>query len=77
MSDINTDKVDETVLALLLLGLHDGYRTWKGVDWDALGRLHEKGYISDPASKAKSILFTADGLRESKRRFDALFGEGV
>ena len=77
MSDINTDKVDETVLALLLLGLHDGYRTWKGVDWDALGRLHEKGYISDPASKAKSILFTTDGLRESKRRFDALFGEGV
>jgi hypothetical protein len=38
-----------------------------------MGRLHQKGYISDPAGKAKSVLFTEEGLRESERLFDALF----
>ena len=71
--DIDQDKVDQTVLALLSLGRHEGYRTWKGFDWEVMGRLHRKGYISDPAGKAKSVLFTDEGLRESERLFDALF----
>jgi len=29
-------KIDEAVLALLYLTLHDGDRAWKGHDWDAL-----------------------------------------
>lgn len=33
---IDTERVDEAVLALLLLGLHDGCRVWKGFDWDAM-----------------------------------------
>ena len=73
MKDINADKVDEAVLALLYLGLHDGYRAWKGFDWEAMGRLHEKGYITDPVGKAKSVLFTEEGLRESERLFQAMF----
>ena len=73
MTDINADKVDEAVLALLYLGLHDGYRAWKGFDWEAMGRLHEKGYITDPVGKAKSVLFTEEGLRESERLFQAMF----
>jgi hypothetical protein len=40
---INNDKIDDTALALLYLTLHDGYRAWKGFDWDVLGRLHERG----------------------------------
>ena len=36
----DTDRIDDAVLALLYLGLHDGFRTWKGFDWDALDRLH-------------------------------------
>ena len=47
------DKVDEAVLALLSLGLHDEFRAWKGFDWDAMDRLFEKGFISDPRSKAE------------------------
>ena len=31
---IDTDKVDEAVLAVLYLTLHDEYRAWKGIDWD-------------------------------------------
>ncbi len=71
--DIDQDKVDQAVLALLSLGRHEGYRTWKTFDWEIMGRLHQKGYITDPIGKAKSFLFTEDGLRESQRLFDALF----
>jgi hypothetical protein len=42
--EIDTDKVDEAVLALLYLTLHDGARAWKGFDWDTLNRLHAKGW---------------------------------
>src|SRR4051795_1170493 len=56
--EIDTDRIDEAVLALLYLGLHDRYRAWKGFDWDALDRLYAKGMISNPASKAKSVVFT-------------------
>ena len=52
------DKVDEAVLALLYLTLHEGTRAWKGHDWDALDRLHKKGMILDPVGKAKSVVLT-------------------
>ena len=55
---IDTDRIDEATLALLYLGLHDRWRAWKGFDWDSLDRLHAKGMISNPASKAKSVVFT-------------------
>src|SRR3954469_12147621 len=71
--EIDTDRIDEAVLALLYLGLHDRWRAWKGFDWDALDRLHEKGMISNPASKAKSVVFTEEGLREAERLFRELF----
>ncbi|HSY51439.1 MAG TPA: DUF6429 family protein [Thermoanaerobaculia bacterium] len=71
---LDTQKIDRAVLALLYLGLHDGARTWKGFDWDAMDRLHQKGYISDPVGKAKSVLFTDEGLAESERLLDELFG---
>jgi hypothetical protein len=72
--EADTDKIDRAVLALLYLGSHDEWRTWKSFDWDAMGRLHEKGYISDPVGKAKSVVFTEEGLAESKRLFEELFG---
>lgn len=72
--NLDLDKIDRAVLALLSLGLHDGYRAWKGFDWDALARLHAKGYISDPVGKAKSVVFTEEGLAESERLLQELFG---
>ena len=71
--DVDEDRIDEAVLALLWLTLHDGIRAWKGHDWDALDRLHRKGLILDPANKAKSVALTEEGLREAKRLFDVLF----
>lgn len=67
------DRVDEAVLGLLYLGLHDEYRAWKGFDWDALQRLHEKRLISNPAGKAKSVVFSQDGLAQAQAAFDRLF----
>ena len=66
-------KIDEIVLALLRLTLHDGCRAWKNLDWNSLNRLHEKGAIEDPVSKAKSVVLTQKGLVESERLFNALF----
>lgn len=74
--ELDTEKIDRAVLALLLLGLHDEQRAWKGFDWDAMNRLHEKGYISDPVGKAKSVIFTDTGLSEAERLLEQLFGIG-
>jgi len=69
------DKVDEKVLALLYLTMHEqGTRAWKGMDWEAVNRLHEKGYIGNPKSKAKSVLLTQEGARLSEELFKKHFG---
>jgi hypothetical protein len=68
------DKVDEMVLALLHLTLHEGNRAWKGHDWDALDRLHEKEMIYDPVGKAKSVALTPEGLKKSEELFRKHFG---
>jgi hypothetical protein len=73
--EIDNAKVDEAVLAVLYLTLHDGARAWKGIDWDALNRLHEKGLIGDPVGKQKSVVFTDEGLREAERCFNKLFAK--
>jgi hypothetical protein len=76
-SDIDTDRIDEAVLALLCLGWHDEDRAWKGFDWDALDRLHDKGMISDPVGKAKSIRFSEEGVRRSEQIFQAMFARAA
>ena len=70
---LDTDRIDDAVLALLYLGLHERFRAWKGFDWDAMDRLHRKGMISDPVGKAKSVVFTEEGLRRSQELFAAMF----
>ncbi|WP_179255410.1 MULTISPECIES: DUF6429 family protein [Burkholderia] len=72
--NIDLHAVDDTVLALLHLTLHDGNRAWKGFDRDVLNRLHARGLIGDPINKAKSVILTEDGLRESERLFRQQFG---
>lgn len=71
--EIDTDKIDETVLALLHLTLHDGVRAWKSFDWESMNRLHDKGFISNSVGKAKSVVLTGEGLRELERLFNELF----
>ncbi len=68
------DRVDEYTLALLHLVSHErhkglGARAWKGFDWDTMNRLHDKGYITNPAGKAKSVGMTEEGYKKSKELF--------
>lgn len=70
---LNTEMIDDAVLALLFLGLHDENRAWKGFDWDALKRLHAKGMIGNPVGKTKSVLFTQEGRRRSELLLHSLF----
>lgn len=70
---INTDKIDDAALALLYLTLHDADRAWKGFDWDVLGRLHDKGMIDNPVGKAKSVVFTQEGLERARALFKDMF----
>ena len=71
--EIDRDRIDEAILALLFLGRHDDIRAWKSFDWAAMERLHTKGLISDPVGKAKSVVFTDEGLRQSEALFQKLF----
>ena len=73
--ELDKAKIDDAVLALLLLGMHDNVRAWKSFDWDAMERLHEQGYISNPRGKAKSVVFTDEGLRRADQLLEALFGK--
>ena len=75
--EYNKDKVDEMVLALMSLVMHsdgDAVRAWKGFDWDTLDRLHEKGFISDPKSKAKSVILSSKAVQLSESLFKKHFG---
>ena len=71
--NLDNEKIDRAVLALLYLGLHDEARAWKGFDWEAMNRLHEKGFISNPRGKAKSVVFTEEGLAEAQRLLEEIF----
>lgn len=74
--EYNEEKVAEVVLALLHLNaFSDGpvLRAWKGFDWDAMNLLHECGWISDPRSKAKSVLLTEEGARRAEELFNHYF----
>jgi len=79
--DYDHDKVDEMVLALLYLTILEeaalGARAWKSHDWDALDRLHAKGYISDPKGKAKSVVLSTDGRRRARELFEQHFARRI
>ena len=75
--DYNKDKIDEVVLALLYLTVHDECRAWKGHDWDAMDRLHAKGYISNPATAAKSVVLTEEGMDRARQLFEKHFGKSA
>jgi hypothetical protein len=72
--EYDEEKVDEYTLALLYLVTHDreegfGARAWKGFDWDTMNRLHEKGLISNPVGKAKSVVMSEQGFGKAEELF--------
>jgi hypothetical protein len=78
--EYDTTKLDEVVLALLHLNAHTDHgitRAWKGFDWDTMDRLHIQGFISDPKSKAKSVILTEDGAQKAEELFRRYFAKAV
>ena len=78
--EYDEDKVDEMTLALLWLVMWDekpGCRAWKSFDWPSMERLHEKGYISDPRGKAKSVGVTSEGRSRAEELFRQYFSTKV
>ena len=72
--EYDKDKVDECTIALLYLVTHErnegyGARAWKGFDWDTMNRLHEKGLISNPVGKAKSVVMSEEGFKKAEELF--------
>jgi Mn-dependent DtxR family transcriptional regulator len=42
-----------------------------------MDRLHAQGFISDPKSKAKSVVLTDEGARRAEELFRRHFGKAV
>ena len=77
MMKYDEEKIDDTVLALLFLTSFEDHgivRAWKSQSWDVMQRLHAKGLISDPQSKAKSVMMTDEGISRSEELFEKTFG---
>lgn len=70
------DRVEDVALAVLSLTLHDGNRVWKQISWDVTDRLHEKGLISNPRTKTKSIALSPEAIERAERVFQELFLPG-
>lgn len=68
-------KFDEIVLAMLWHNLHAAGAAWKSFDWEASGRLFDAGLISKPASKAKSVRLSEEGLARGASAFRKHFGK--
>jgi hypothetical protein len=77
--EFDNDKIDDDVLALLYLTASKEkdmpWRAWKGYDWEVMNRLFEKGYISDPKRKAKSVALSDQGYAKAKQLFEAKYAK--
>ncbi|MCH8566717.1 MAG: DUF6429 family protein [Balneolales bacterium] len=78
--EYDKEKVDDMMLALLSLSMFEerfGTRAWKGFNWEHMKRLHEKGYISNPKSKAKSVFVTDEGRKRADELFQKYFSKEI
>ena len=77
--EIDTDLIDEAVLALLFLTLHKDraseplWRAWKSFDWGAMARLHARELIFDPVGQARSVVLTQEGQHRCEEAYYRLF----
>ncbi len=74
--DCDVEKIAEVAIALMYLtfeGSRGELRAWKGLDWDVLAVLHEKGWIGNPRTKARSVLVTETGGKQARLLFERHF----
>jgi hypothetical protein len=73
--NLDTKKLAEATLGLLALTLHDGCRAWKGIDWDVMDLLYQRGWILDPRGKNPSVVLTESGLEIAEAMLMRHFGQ--
>lgn len=78
--EYNKDKVDDATLALMYLVAWRQkkdypWTAWKSFDWDTMDRLHEKGLISDPKKKSKSVTLSDEAYQRAEKLFREMFGK--
>ncbi|MDH3379826.1 MAG: DUF6429 family protein [Gammaproteobacteria bacterium] len=67
--EFDSERLAEIGLAILCLTASTdkvGTRAWKGMDWDVMGLLYERGWIGNPVGKAKSVIVTEEGLEKGE-----------
>jgi len=77
---VDTDKLAEIALALLSLTSftdHGVERAWKGLDWDVLDLIYQRGWILDPKGKARSVVFTETGRNLAEAAFTKHFSRSL
>ena len=75
---LNQEKLAEVALEILSLSSFAdpmGVRAWKGMDWDLMNMLFEKGWISDPVGKQKSIVMSEEGVKLAEEFLEKHFGK--
>jgi hypothetical protein len=76
--NLDEEKLAEAALAILSLSRmveSYGVTAWKGIDWDVMNMLHDKGWISDPVGKQKSVGITEEGIILADRFFEKYFSK--
>ena len=75
--ELDQEKIAEAALAILSLSRMSGsygVTAWKGIDWDVMDSLHEKGWISDPVGKQKSVGISEEGIELADQFLKKYFG---
>jgi hypothetical protein len=66
--EIDTDKIDQAVLALRYRILNKETRVWKSFDWDAMNGLRAKGFIqTQSASQVGATHWRVTGIGAAVR----------
>ncbi len=74
--NLDHEKIAEAALAILSLSRMVqpyGVTAWKGIDWDVMNLLYEKGWISDPVGKQKSVGITDEGIVSADKFLEKYF----
>ena len=72
--DLDHERMAEAALAILSLTADDWGNVWKGLDWNLMNLLFNRGWISDPHNKNKSVQLSSSGREAATQFLYELFG---
>jgi hypothetical protein len=73
--NLDHDKLAEAALGILGLTRDEYGNVWKGLDWNVMNLLFEKGWIDEPIVKRQSVRLTADGREFVESFLEKHFGK--